>query len=260
LKTAQVTSNSNSNSNTNNNKTTMNNKEREAIRRTLGMTRKLQVIRDSSVPHPGGSRGYPLWYRRVCVDFCRALNLYYAQAAAELEPSEATLKSWCDVQLEPFEMRGGPECTELVGCDLLLMCIFLMAWPDAHADDVAIYIINNGGGGYSHQLITRRMKELKKTKKRSSTEAYQAFLPQNILCRQRFFSLPPPVGIAGCPRKKFIDIGECGISLDKTNTTIDHCTHISSNSQTRPLHQEYKMDCDLRYRTRRSDASKYCVW
>jgi transposase len=202
----------------------MNNKKRAAERRKLGMTRELGVTRDSNVPHPGdgGTRGYPLWYRQVCVDVCRANNWEYATAAAAQEPCRNTLHSWCEERLVPFEMRGGPERTALVGMDLLLMCLYLTAYPAASGDEIAIHIINNGGGVYDRPIISRRMAELNLTKKQGSTEAYQAFLPQNILRLRRFWTIPPPIGVFGQPRKKLIDTDECGISLEKTNKSIGH--------------------------------------
>jgi hypothetical protein len=96
-------------------------------------------------------------------------------AAAAQEPCRNTLHSWCEEQLVPFEMRGGLERTALVGMDLLLMCLYLTAYPAASGDEIAIHIINNGGGVYDRPVISRRMAELNLTKKQGSTEAYQAF-------------------------------------------------------------------------------------
>jgi hypothetical protein len=159
----------------------------------VGMSQELEVPRDSYVPHPGdgGSRGYPLWYRQVCVDVCRANSWTYGAAVlADVEPCQNTLKSWCKEHLVPFEMRGGPEHSSLVGVDLLLMCLYLTAYPAASLDEVVIHIINNGGGVYDHQMISRRMAEIELSKKQGSTEAYQAFMPQNIQRLRRFWTMP----------------------------------------------------------------------
>jgi hypothetical protein len=119
-------------------------------------------------------------------------------------------------------MRDGPKCTALVELDLLLMCPYLTAYPSASLDEVVIHIINNGGGAYDHQMISRCMAKIELTKKRGSTEAYQAFMPHNILCLQRIWTMPPPVGVFGQQQKKLIDTDECGISLEKTNKGIGH--------------------------------------
>jgi hypothetical protein len=145
-----------------------------------------------------------------------------AAVAADFEPSQVTLKSWCEECLQPYEMRGRPERAALVGMDLLLMCLYLTAYPTASGDEIAIHIINNGGGVYECPIISKHMAEMKLTKKQGSTEAYQAFLPHNILRLRRFWIMPPPVGVFGQARKKLIDTNECGISLEKTNKGIGH--------------------------------------
>jgi transposase len=204
----------------------MNNQQRAKTRSKMGLSRELQVTRDSNVPHParGGTRGYPLWYRSLCVQMCQALNWNYAAVAAQpqIAPCEDTLRAWCETRLQPFEMTGGRQRTEIVGVDLLQMCIFLTAYPEAKADQIAMHIINNGGGIYDRPTISRRMTDLELSKKRGSTEAYQAFLPHNIVRLQRFFTMPPPVGVFGQLRQKYIDFDECGVSLDGTNPTIGH--------------------------------------
>ena len=95
-------------------------------------------------------------------------------------------------------MTGGTERHKLVGQDQFLIVFFISVYPDADADEVATYIVNNGGNVYDRQTISKRLQELEFTRKRASTEAYQAFLLHNILVRvQRFWTLPPPVGVAG---------------------------------------------------------------
>ncbi len=52
---------------------------------------------------------------------------------------------------------------------LLTLCIF--TFPQASSDEVAIYILENGGAIYSRQAISERLNELKLTRKRVSHEA-----------------------------------------------------------------------------------------
>lgn len=58
------------------------------------------------------------------------------------------------------------------------MAVFLFAFPDAATDEIAIYIYDMSENVYIRDVISRRMKELGLTKKRASTEAYQAFTPE----------------------------------------------------------------------------------
>ena len=64
------------------------------------------------------------------------------------------------------------------------------------------------------------------TRKRSSTEAYQAFSPQNQLKLHLFFTQGPPLGVNGVDRCRLIDIDEFGISLERTNKKYGYA-HVS---------------------------------
>ena len=57
------------------------------------------------------------------------------------------------------------------------------------------------------------------TSKVSSHEAYEAFLPQNVLRKELFWTQPPPLGIVGIEHRRMIDVDEFGISLQKCNRT-----------------------------------------
>jgi hypothetical protein len=102
------------------------------------------------------------------------------------------------------------------------MVFFLFAYPSAHEDEIATFIYDSGGDIYERSQISKRLKELKMTKKKASTEAYQAFYPRNILKCQRFWSQPPPVGVVDVPRCWLIDVDECGFDLSQTNRTSGH--------------------------------------
>ena len=119
-------------------------------------------------------------------------------------------------------MTGGSERTDLVGKDQLLMSVCLSIWPDASLDQLAAFIFNNGGSLYSREAISHRMKELKLTKKKASVEAYQAFLPINVLKAELFWSQPPPLGIVGLETRCLIDADEMAVCLDETNKSYGH--------------------------------------
>ena len=101
---------------------------------------------------------------------------------------------------------------QLVGIDMMNMVTFLIAYPDASLDEIAVFIYNEGGELYDNSTISRRLKELQITKKKASTEAYQAFTPENRLKAHVFFHNPPRFGIAGVPRRKLIDVDEFGLT------------------------------------------------
>ena len=179
------------------------------VRREVGLSRVTGTTR-AVIPHPsvGGTRGYPVWHR-----------LQDLERAAEGLPTDASPSShwrWTR-RLLPYKMTGNHSSQTLVGADQLLMALCLSIWPDATADEIATFIYNEGGGVYSRAKIARRLKKLHVTRKVSSTEAYQAFLPNNLLRAELFWNTHPPTGVVSIPRRRFIDVDEFGISLERTN-------------------------------------------
>ena len=85
-------------------------------------------------------------------------------------------------------------CTQLVGIDMMNMVTFLIAYPDASLDEIAVFIYNEGGELYDNSTISRRLKELQITKKKASTEAYQAFTPENRFKAHSFSITLLPLG------------------------------------------------------------------
>jgi hypothetical protein len=114
-------------------------------------------------------------------------------------------------------MTGNKDRAKLVGMDLILLVVFYTIWPCGSADEACTFIYNNGGDIYERPDISKRLKELDYSRKISSTEAYQAFTPINMLKCDLFFSQPPPLGIVTVPRRKFIDVDEFGIALERCN-------------------------------------------
>jgi hypothetical protein len=187
----------------------------------MGMSRELQVPRDvfDADPSRGGSRGYPLWYRIQVLQHATVHGTAAAAAQFTPGPCQKTIEAWMERPIA-YEMTGGRERSSIVGLDQLLLCIFLLAHPDADDDEVAVFIVNNGGQLYSRQIISQRKKELNYTRKRASIEAYQAFLPHNLLRAEQFFNLPPPLGIRTLvPQwlRRLLDFDETAVSLEKCN-------------------------------------------
>ena len=48
------------------------------------------------------------------------------------------------------------------------LVLFFLAWADATEDEMAVFLYNEGGGLYSRQTISGRLKELDITKKGSN--------------------------------------------------------------------------------------------
>jgi hypothetical protein len=94
--------------------------------------------------------------------------------------SRAFIARWQD-RIDPCRMTGGRETQNLVGQDQMPLAVCLHARPDASADEIAMCIFENDGGICSRGSISKRMKELKMSRKAASTEACQAFTPRNLL-------------------------------------------------------------------------------
>jgi hypothetical protein len=119
-------------------------------------------------------------------------------------------------------MAGGQERHNLVGHSQMLLAVCLYAYPEAQADEIAMFIFENGGGIYNRGAISNRMKDLKMTRKAASTEAYQAFTPRNLLRAELFWSRQPPLGIFQVRRRLFVDFDECGLSIEQCNRSKGH--------------------------------------
>lgn len=201
------------------------NQQRAQRRAREGLSKETGRVRDTfdADPSHGGSRGYPLWYRVDAVDFVQRFGL---QQAVDLlnKPCKQTVNNWLD-RLEPYEMSGNRK-RQLVGRDQFLMVLYLTAYPDALQDEIAAFIAEHGDAIYSKSTISDRMRDLKYSRKRASIEAYQAFLPQNILKRDLFFNQPPPLGVNGQERRRLTDTDEASVSLEQCNRK-DGVSHTS---------------------------------
>ena len=137
--------------------------------------------------------------------------------------STRSIRRWRNQRLYPYVMSGNRDRDTIVGIDQFLMCLFLIAWPEAKSDEIAAFLANNGSGKvYSRSQISTRMVQLKLSKKIVSTEAHQAYSPLNLLKRHLFWSEAPPFGVAGADRRRMIDVDECGIEIQRVNRKYGH--------------------------------------
>jgi hypothetical protein len=195
---------------------------RAQARSAQGTTRELHAIR-KELPDPsrGGCRGHPVWLRKQMI-----------VQAANGEPTTAhtsSVRRW-EIDVHARRMTGNKQKEVVTGFDQFLLAFHLLACPDCLLDEAAAFICNNGGGICSRQDLSFRLKELNVTGKKGSTEACQAFLPQNVLRVELFFSEPLPFGISGLARRKLADFDEFGIAMQQTNQS---CGHSDSSARIR---------------------------
>jgi hypothetical protein len=115
-----------------------------------------------------GGGGYPVWH-------CE-LQLARFHVWEGIDISLSSIYQW-NLHPKPFHQTGNGPWISIVGVNLLNLVTYITAWPDATLDEMAAFIHNKGGDLYSHQTISKCLGELDVTKKRVSTEGYQALRP-----------------------------------------------------------------------------------
>jgi hypothetical protein len=183
-----------------------------------GHTRELSVARTDIGANParGGSRGYDFHFRAKVL--AHAAHHGVGAAAVHFGIDASTVYRWGH-RIIPHRMTGGAQRRNLTGEDQLLMVVCYFIWPDATPDEVRCFIFNNTEGDhlYSCEDVVKRANELGIFRKRASTEAYQAFSPENLLRCQLFWFQPPPLGVLTIRRSQFIDIDEFGMEITRCN-------------------------------------------
>ena len=181
-------------------------------RRELGLTRQLQQPRMRLLPDPsrGGSVGYNEYYRE------QQLEKY--NNGEPIDVSQSSIDRWLE-RIVRFRPTGGPPRTQIVGVDMLHIVTFLTAYPDATADEMIVFLYNQGAPLLSRQVVSKRLHELGITLKKASHEAFQAEREDVIHRVWAFWNHPPPLGVVGVPRRKLIDVDEFGIAREKCNRT-----------------------------------------
>ena len=114
-------------------------------------------------------------------------------------------------------MKGDRSNETIVGADQFLAVICVTIWPDSTTDDISTFIYNEGGSVYTRSQVSKRLKEMEITRKAGSTEAYEAFMPHNVLRAELFWTRPSPLGVVSIERRRFIDVDKFGMCLNKCN-------------------------------------------
>ena len=192
--------------------------------------------RVAEVPHPSEGRGNPYSQdMRTLVtainqlgplpnnvqDFIETLRLN------RIYPSHETEERWNNTHAilnhaRPCRRTGNNFATRLRGVDLIHLALYRVAFPKAsHAEiNAYLYRVNLGNPEfrfYSHSQISEAETRIGLSKKRGSTTAYQAFFPQNLDRRWEYWNLPYPVGVSNVPRRRMIDLDECGLHIKSAN-------------------------------------------
>ncbi|GKZ00788.1 hypothetical protein MPSEU_001030500 [Mayamaea pseudoterrestris] len=184
-------------------------------RSAAGLARQLGALRQAP-PHPsrGGSTGYPVSQREQ--------ELAREQQGLPVAMSRSTMYRYRVNGVNPKRATGNRQREVLVGLSQIALAIILFAHPEASVDQIATFIYANTGEVVSRSQVSERMAELQISKKKASTEAYQAFTPVNMLRATWFWSQPPPLGVVTVRRNQFIDFDECAFNLEKTNRSTGH--------------------------------------
>ena len=174
------------------------------------MPRELETERDRTpMPWLGGTRGYDVHWRED--------QVRNASVGLPVRACRMSIWNW-NQRMDPFRMTGNKENDTLTGIYQILLLIFLMAYPEARTAEVRAFVANTSNGRvFSRGQVSCRLAELEITRKRASTEAYQAYTAINLHKRDVFFTHNLPFGIANAERRSFLDTDECGLELQSCN-------------------------------------------
>ena len=84
-------------------------------------------------------------------------------------------------------------------------------YPTALLDQLASFIVSQGGNAYDKPILFKYFKALEVSRKTTKKEMYEAFSDRYLLQEQLFQTCPLPLKKIGIPRFKFININEFGM-------------------------------------------------
>ena len=150
------------------------------------MPRELETERDRTpMPWLGGTRGYDVHWRED--------QVRNASVGLPVRACRMSIWNW-NQRMDPFRMTGNKENDTLTGIYQILLLIFLMAYPEARTAEVRAFVANTSNGRvFSRGQVSCRLAELEITRKRASTEAYQAYTAINLHKRDVFLRIIFPL-------------------------------------------------------------------
>ena len=156
---------------------------------------------------------------------CVAEFLAHRFVPGGTNPSWITVQRWITRSqgelnsLRPFVRSGNNEAEALQGEDRFLLACYRLGYPKASAAEVIAFIHAHSSAPriYSPSQITECEQDLGLSTKVGSTTAFQAFLPANLERRRHFWNSNFPLGVRDSFLDEFLDIDECGISIQVVN-------------------------------------------
>ena len=169
--------------------------------------------RTAAVPHPSGP-GRGNGYTQLFCQMVMAIRqmgeshnpIFNLLRIAHVYPSLQTEWRWFHLynQLGHYcqcRQTGNVRATVLRDHDQIFLSLYRVAFPKATAAEINAFLYRCNYGSlifrfYSSSQISECKKRIGFTRKRGSTTAYQALLPQNVWKRWCYRHLPYPFGIA----------------------------------------------------------------
>ena len=195
--------------------------ERAEYCRAHGIEKETQVQRDGIVgaPHPsrGSSKGYPTGERRIY------LPLWRKDMESVPESMVGSLRRWSKREV-PYRMTGNKQTQAMNGHHRLLLALFKKVYPHAKSNHCATFIAIHScdGAVFTDSQISTALRDMKMTRKKASTTAYQAFTPNNLRKRAMYWYCPLPAGIADVETRDMIDADEFAIEVRDANANFGH--------------------------------------
>ena len=112
--------------------------------------------------------------------------------------SSASLRCWNQC-LHLYHHTRNKSRDQLVRANLINTASFLMGWPESYIEELAVFVYNKRGPLLSRQTLSKRMQELRITKKRASMKAYQAQHEDVQFHVWSYWNCPSPLGIFQVP-------------------------------------------------------------
>ena len=150
-------------------------------------------------------------------------------------PSKASISRWRKQQQEighcrPYKRNGNITKHVLRNHDLILLAFYRSICPKATHPEVNAFLYRANFGDpnfrfYYHSQLSKAEELIGLSRKKGSTTAWQAFLPENVQKRWDYWHLPYPFGIANVRRADVIDIDECGVFLEKADRKFGKAYH-----------------------------------
>ena len=164
-------------------------------------------------PRGGSSQGYAPEYRQGTLAVAASGNGHL------LTCPSSSLRRWHLHGTGRKKKTGNAPSTVLRGEHEFLLQLYRKIYPKAEADEVRAFICQQSSDHalYSRSAIGKREGGLGLTRKRSATDAYQAFTPQNIRRQRLFWTMPFPLGRLGLLRAQLNDTDEFGVWIEKAN-------------------------------------------